>query len=48
MEKDPVCGMTVDPKRPPGGTSTYGGQAYFFCSAGCKASFDRTPAKFAK
>ena len=38
---DPVCGMTVDPL-----TSPYklvaGDQTYWFCSAGCKASFERT------
>ena len=38
---DPVCGMTVDPL-----TSAHrlesGGQTYWFCSAGCKASFEKT------
>ncbi|HKW43131.1 MAG TPA: YHS domain-containing protein [Thermoplasmata archaeon] len=48
MEKDPVCGMMVDPNRAAGGHSAYGGKTYHFCSAGCKASFDRNPAKFAK
>lgn len=47
MEKDPVCGMTVDPNRATG-SSAYGGKTYYFCSAGCKASFDRNPARFAK
>ncbi len=47
MEKDPVCGMMVVPNRA-AGTSVYQGKTYYFCSAGCKASFERTPAKFAK
>jgi Cu+-exporting ATPase len=43
---DPVCGMTVDTA-----TAEYrsfrDGNAYYFCSAGCKESFDKNPAKFA-
>jgi Cu+-exporting ATPase len=42
---DPVCQMTVDTA-----TAEYrsfnSGQAYYFCSAGCKVSFDRNPEKF--
>lgn len=45
MEKDPVCGMMVDPKRA-AGTSTSQGRTYYFCSAGCKAAFDRNPQAF--
>jgi len=47
MERDPVCGMMVDPNRA-AGRSLFQGKTYYFCSAGCKASFDRTPAKFVK
>jgi len=47
MEKDPVCGMMVDPKRA-AGSSSFGGRTYYFCSSGCKATFDKNPAKFAK
>ncbi len=47
MAKDPVCGMEVDPKRA-AGSSSYGGKTYYFCNAGCKAAFDKNPAKFAK
>ena len=47
MEKDPVCGMTVDPKRA-AGSSTHMAKTYYFCSAGCKATFDKNPAKYAK
>jgi Cu+-exporting ATPase len=43
---DPVCGMTVDTA-----TAEYrsfrNGEAYYFCSAGCKEAFDKDPAKFA-
>ena len=47
MEKDPICGMTVDPKRA-AGSSSYQGKTYYFCSSGCKGTFDKNPAKFAK
>jgi Cu+-exporting ATPase len=43
---DPVCGMTVNTA-----TAEYrsfrNGAAYYFCSAGCKETFDKDPAKFA-
>jgi len=42
---DPVCGMTVDPARTPH-TTTYEGRSYYFCSAGCLASFEADPARF--
>ena len=45
MVKDPVCGMDVDPKTA-AGKSEYHGQTYFFCSPGCKRSFDKDPAKY--
>ena len=42
---DPVCGMTVDPA-----TATekvdYAGSTYYFCSAGCKETFVKDPAKY--
>jgi Cu+-exporting ATPase len=37
-EKDPVCGMTVDPHRA-AGTYEYQGKEYFFCSKGCLGKF---------
>ena len=43
---DPVCGMTVDTASAEY-RSFHDGKAYYFCSAGCKASFDKDPAKFA-
>lgn len=45
MAKDLVCGMDVDPKTA-AGKSEYQGQMYYFCSKGCKASFDKNPEKF--
>jgi len=45
MFKDPVCGMDVDPQTA-AGKSEYKGQAYYFCSPGCKASFDKNPEKY--
>lgn len=46
MAQDPVCGMMVDEK-----TATlkadYAGKTFYFCSAGCKSTFDKTPAKYA-
>ena len=45
MAKDPVCGMMVDEKRA-AATSTYKGQTYYFCSAGCKATFDKAPENY--
>ena len=42
---DPVCGMSVETA-----TAEYrsfrDGKAYYFCSAGCKESFDRDPARY--
>ncbi|MGB7876888.1 MAG: YHS domain-containing protein [Anaerolineales bacterium] len=45
MAKDPVCGMDVDPKTA-AGKSEFKGQIYYFCSPGCKASFDKDPEKY--
>ncbi len=45
MMKDPVCGMEVDPKTA-AGSSVYQGQTYYFCAKGCKAAFDKDPARY--
>lgn len=45
MTKDPVCGMDVDEKTA-AGKSEYKGQTYYFCSLGCKRSFDKEPEKY--
>ena len=47
MEKDPVCGMTVDPKNVTLSTH-YKGKTFHFCSKMCKAMFEREPEKYAK
>ncbi len=44
-EKDPVCGMMVDPKTAPA-KSEYKGKTYYFCAPGCKISFDKDPEKY--
>ena len=43
--RDPVCGMTVDRSKTPY-RSEYKGQTVYFCSAGCKASFDAAPESY--
>ena len=45
MVKDPVCGMSVEEKTA-AGQSVYQGQTYYFCSTGCKKSFDTNPEKY--
>lgn len=45
---DPVCKMTVDEVNLPGGKPQYQGRTYYFCSPGCKRSFDRGPSKYVK
>jgi len=45
MEKDPVCGMDVDPKNA-AAKSEYHGKTYYFCSLGCKKEFEKNPGKF--
>ena len=41
--RDPVCGMTVDPATAKGGSATHAGQAYHFCSTGCREKFVASP-----
>ena len=47
MVTDPVCGMSVDPARSPH-HHEHAGQAYHFCSAGCRAKFIADPSKYLK
>lgn len=42
MERDPVCGMDVNPNDAPA-QSNYRGRAYYFCSTDCQAKFEREP-----
>lgn len=45
MEKDPVCGMTVDPTTARH-TAEHQGTTYYFCAPGCKKAFEAEPAKY--
>jgi Cu+-exporting ATPase len=45
MEKDPVCGMDVDPKTARQ-RADYHGKAYYFCAPGCKKAFEAEPEKY--
>jgi YHS domain-containing protein len=47
VAKDPVCGMMVDEKSAKW-KSGYGGKIYYFCSEGCKRTFEKDPKKYAK
>src|SRR5438876_10116414 len=46
-EKDPVCGMTVDPAtaRP---THQHAGKTYYFCCVPCREKFQADPERFLK
>ena len=46
-QKDPVCGMDVDPDEA-AGQSDFQGNTYYFCSSECKQKFDQNPQSFAK
>jgi Cu+-exporting ATPase len=37
--------MNVDEKKAPVSAS-HGGKIYYFCSAGCKATFEKAPEKY--
>ncbi len=45
LEKDPVCGMTVDPARAKA-TLEHAGKSYYFCCPGCKDKFSAEPSKY--
>jgi Cu+-exporting ATPase len=44
-ERDPVCGMFVDPKTAP--KSEFEGETFYFCSLEDKAKFDKDPGSYA-
>src|ERR1700688_4005461 len=44
-EKDPVCGMTVEPSKA-AAKQELRGATYYFCSRGCAARFANEPEKF--
>jgi P-type Cu+ transporter len=45
MERDPVCGMTVDPARARA-TAEHAGKKYYFCCQGCATRFLADPRKY--
>lgn len=45
MVRDPVCGMTIDPKKAHG-SAVYKGVEYYFCSPGCLADFQMQPEEY--
>jgi P-type Cu+ transporter len=45
LEKDPVCGMTVDPLRA-NASYEHAGKTYYFCCVGCKTKFGADPSKY--
>ncbi len=44
QEKDPVCGMSVNPQT--ARSHTHAGHIYYFCSQGCQTKFAAEPAKY--
>jgi Cu+-exporting ATPase len=46
-EKDPVCGMNVEPDEA-AGQSVFQGKTYYFCSNDCKTQFDKNPQAYVK
>ncbi len=46
-QKDPVCGMEVEPDEA-AGQSDFQGKTYYFCCNECKAKFDQNPQAFVK
>lgn len=45
MAEDPVCGMSVDEKKP-AATATHEGKTYYFCAAACKNKFLKNPKQY--
>ena len=45
MEKDPVCGMNVNPSRAKA-TQEHAGKMYYFCCADCREKFSAAPEKY--
>jgi Cu+-exporting ATPase len=45
VERDPICGMDVDPERAATKLER-AGKTYFFCSSGCAARFQKQPETF--
>src|SRR5258708_27187979 len=45
MERDPVCGMTVEPNKAAAKVE-HGGETYYFCATGCAKRFQQAPEKY--
>ena len=45
MQRDPVCGMQVDPASARA-KAEHGGRTYFFCCAGCAKKFEGAPEQY--
>ena len=45
MEKDPVCGMYVNPETA-ANSFKYKGTVHYFCATGCKIAFEKDPEKY--
>lgn len=46
-ERDPVCGMMVDPASTQMSTS-HKGRTYYFCAESCRDAFDKDPKRYLK
>lgn len=44
--KDPVCGMTVDPSAPRGGSAELQGRTFYFCNPRCRERFLAEPGRY--
>src|SRR6202035_3009129 len=45
MERDPVCGMSVDPNKAAAKVE-HAGTTYYFCAPGCAKRFQQAPDKY--
>src|ERR1700682_2491240 len=45
LERDPVCGMSVDPNQAAAKVE-HGGKTYYFCAPGCAKRFQQAPEKY--
>lgn len=45
MERDPVCGMMVDPASA-AASYEYKGKTYYFCAVGCMKAFEKDPERY--
>ena len=43
--KDPVCGMMIEAEKA-AASSDFEGNTYYFCSKGCKETFDSDPESY--